>query len=74
PTTVVRAQQFQEIAKEVPVTQLFCETDTPFLSRYKDKLNEPAFIMESYKKIAEIKGMDLAEVINNIYMSWQRVF
>ncbi|MBI2107724.1 TatD family hydrolase, partial [Candidatus Woesearchaeota archaeon] len=32
PTTVVRAQQFQEIAKEVPVTQLFCETDTPFLS------------------------------------------
>jgi len=74
PTTVVRAQQFQELVKEVPLSQLFCETDTPFLSPYKDKLNEPAFIVESYKKIAEIKGMELKEVINNVYMNWQRVF
>ena len=73
-TTVVRAQQFQELVKEVPLSQLFCETDTPFLSPYKDKLNEPAFIVESYKKIAEIKGMELKEVINNVYMNWQRVF
>ena len=74
PTAVVRAQQFQELVKEVPLSQLFPETDTPYLSPYKDKMNEPAFITESYKKIAEIKGMDLKEVINNIYMNWQRVF
>lgn len=74
PATVVRAQQFQELVKEVPISQLFPETDTPYLSPYKDKLNEPAFIIESYKKIAEIKGMDLKEVVNNIYMNWQRLF
>lgn len=74
PATVVRAQQFQELVKEVPISQLFPETDAPFLSPYKDKLNEPAFIVESYRKIAEIKGMDLKEVVNNIYMNWQRVF
>ena len=74
PTTVVRAQQFQEIVKNVPLSQLFCETDSPFLSPFREKLNEPAFVAESYKKIAEIKGMELKEVVNNIYMNWQNLF
>ncbi len=74
PTNIVRSQQFQELVKEAPLSHLFCETDSPYLSPYKDKRNEPAFIIESYKKIAELKGMDLIEVANNIYMNWQRVF
>ncbi|MBI2657176.1 TatD family hydrolase [Candidatus Woesearchaeota archaeon] len=74
PTTVVRGFQFQDIAKNVPITQLFCETDSPYLDPYKEQVNEPAFVVESYKKIAEIKGMDINEVINNIYMNWQKVF
>lgn len=74
PTIIVRSQQFQDIAKQVPVSQLFCETDSPYLSPYKGKLNEPAFVIESYNKIAELKQMDVTEVINNIYMNWQRVF
>ena len=74
PTSVVRAQQFQHIIKEVPLSQLFCETDSPFLGPFKDKWNEPSFVVESYKKIAEIKKMDLQEVMQNIYMNWQRMF
>ncbi|MBS3105922.1 TatD family hydrolase [Candidatus Woesearchaeota archaeon] len=74
PTIVVRSQQFQDIAKNVPITQLFCETDSPYLSPYKERLNEPAFVIESYSKIAEIKNMDVNEVMNNIYMNWQKVF
>ena len=74
PTIVVRSQQFQDIAKNVPITQLFCETDSPYLSPYKDKMNEPAFVIESYKKIAELKQMDVTEVMNNIYMNWQKIF
>ncbi|MBS3131594.1 TatD family hydrolase [Candidatus Woesearchaeota archaeon] len=73
PTCVTRARQFQDIIKEVPLSQLFCETDAPYLSPFKDKRNEPAFIIESYKKIAEIKGMELNEVINNVWMNWQRL-
>lgn len=74
PTTIVRSQQFQEIAENTPISQLFCETDSPYLSPFKEQTNEPAYVIESYKKIAEIKNMDLIEVINNIYMNWQRVF
>lgn len=74
PTIVVRSQQFQEIAKNTPISQLFCETDSPYLSPFKEQMNEPAYVIESYNKIAEIKNMDLSEVINNIYMNWQRIF
>jgi TatD DNase family protein len=74
PTSIVRAQQFQDIAKIVPITQLFCETDTPYLSPIKGQWNEPTNVIESYKKIAEIKGMELFEVGQNIYMNYQRLF
>lgn len=74
PTIVVRSQQFQDIIKNAPLSQLFCETDSPYLSPYKGQWNEPSFVAESYKKIAEIKQMDINEVINNIYMNWQKVF
>ena len=74
PTVVVRSHQFQDLVKNVGISQLFCETDSPYLSPYKEKMNEPAFVIESYKKIAEIKNMEMIEVVNNIYMNWQRVF
>ena len=74
PTSIVRSTQFQENVKLCPITQLFCETDAPYLSPFKDQKNEPAFVLESYKKVAEIKGMELKEVINNIWMNWQRTF
>ncbi len=74
PTNVVRSYQFQENAKIAQINQLFCETDSPYLSPYKDKMNEPSFVMESYNKIAEIKNMDVIEVINNLYMNWKKVF
>jgi len=74
PTIVVRSQQFQDIVKNVPISQLFCETDSPYLSPYKEQWNEPAYIIESYNTIAGIKQMEIKEVVNNIYMNWQRVF
>jgi len=74
PTSIVRSTQFQDNIKIIPITQLFAETDAPYLSPFKDKRNEPAFIIESYKKIAELKDMELKEVINNIWMNWQKTF
>ncbi len=74
PTNVTRAQNFQIMAEIVNINQLFCETDSPYLSPFKEKMNEPANVIESYKKIAEIKNMDLNETINNIWMNWGKVF
>jgi TatD DNase family protein len=74
PTNIVRSHHFQGIVKLVNISQLLTETDAPYLSPFKEKKNEPAFVIETIKKIAEIKKMDTEEVANNIYMNYQRLF
>jgi len=74
PTSIVRSTQFQNNIKLIPITQLFCETDAPYLSPFKDMRNEPAFVIEAYKKVAEIKNMEFKEIVNNIWMNWQKTF
>jgi TatD DNase family protein len=74
PTNVVRAENMQWLVKNVSISKLFAETDSPFLSPFKERQNEPAFVIESYKKITELKGLTLEEVKNNIFMNWQRLF
>ena len=61
------------MADMVPLRQIFCETDAPFLSPHKDLQNEPAFVIEAYKEIARIKGLDIDEVARMVFSNWQRV-
>jgi TatD DNase family protein len=74
PTNIVRSQQFQQIALTTNLSQILTETDAPYLSPFKEKDNEPAFIAESIKKIADLKRMTPEELSNQIYMNFQRVF
>jgi len=74
PANIIRDSHFQMIVEHVPITQLLTETDAPYLSPYKDKPSEPSFITETIKKMAEIKGMDEKEVMNSIFMNYQKVF
>jgi TatD DNase family protein len=74
PCIVTKLQQFQNMVDLVDINHLLTETDAPFLSPYKDQKNEPAFITETIKKIAEIKKMDQEEVKKNIWMNYQRLF
>lgn len=62
PTNVCYDAQMQEIVKIVPVNRIICETDSPFLEPNRKKNNEPAKVLESYKKIAEIKTIKLEEL------------
>lgn len=75
PTSVVRSAQLQSNVRLIPITQLFSETDCPWLSPFENiKINEPSFVVEGVKKIAEVKKMDLTEVKNNIFMNFQKMF
>lgn len=74
PPLIVRLQQFQIMADIVNINQLLTETDSPYLSPYPGKRNEPAFVAETIKKIAEIKKFTVEEVSNNIFMNYQRIF
>jgi TatD DNase family protein len=75
PCIVTKLQQLQLIAQMAPVQQIFTETDAPYMSPYPDiKRNEPRFIIEGLKKIAEIKKLDVEELSKMIYMNYQRMF
>ncbi|MBN2422138.1 TatD family hydrolase [Candidatus Woesearchaeota archaeon] len=74
PTHIVRSEHMQKLAEKAPLSQLLSETDAPFLSPFKEQKNEPAFVIEAVKKIAEIKKMDAEEAANAIYMNYQKLF
>ncbi|PIN93208.1 hypothetical protein COU54_04030 [Candidatus Pacearchaeota archaeon CG10_big_fil_rev_8_21_14_0_10_31_24] len=77
PTSVTRSQQFQEIALEFPLDRLFCETDAPFLHPFKsfnESKNEPSWVVESYKKIAELRKMSLKDIESRIEKNYRELF
>lgn len=74
PPSIVRSKHFQELVKIVPLGQLMTETDSPYLSPFAGKVNEPAFVLESVKKIAQIKGITEEDAANNVFMNQQRFF
>lgn len=50
-----------ELVNQVPLESLLLETDSPFLTPVplRGKRNEPAFVVHTAKKIAELKEIDL---------------
>ncbi len=53
-----------EIAGKLPLDHLLLETDSPDMTPepYRGRDNEPAFLVEIARKVAEIKGIDIDEV------------
>ena len=74
PPCIVKSFNFQTLVKKVPLTQLLTETDSPWLSPYKERMNEPAFVTESIKQIALEKEMSEEEVAAQIWKNYEAVF
>jgi len=74
PTNIVRLFHFQKIVEETPMSQLLTETDSPYLSPFIEKRNEPSFVVETIRKISEIKKLNEEEVKKLIFMNFQKIF
>ena len=74
PTSITRTKTFRKLAKRIQLKSILTETDAPFLSPYEGKRNEPSFIKESIKKIAEIKKITEEELEKIIFMNYQNLF
>ncbi|MEW5896065.1 MAG: TatD family hydrolase [Nanoarchaeota archaeon] len=74
PPNIVRLQHFQILVDMVRLEQLLTETDAPWLSPFPDRKNEPAYVAETIKKIAEIKKISKEKAAGQIWKNYGKVF
>ncbi|MFA5934907.1 MAG: TatD family hydrolase [Candidatus Paceibacterota bacterium] len=70
------ARNYDEVIKNIPLDKIHAETDSPFVAPipYRGKRNEPNYVVEVYKKIAEIRGEDLEVVRKQLVENAKRAF
>jgi len=62
--TYKKSEALQEAARFAPMDRLLVETDSPYLAPvpHRGKKNEPGLVIETARKLAELKGLDPDEV------------
>lgn len=63
--TYPRNDELRDIVKRTPLDRMLIETDSPYLTPngHRGKPNEPAFVLEVVKTIADVKGLSLERVL-----------
>ncbi|OGC02927.1 hypothetical protein A3H38_04900 [candidate division WOR-1 bacterium RIFCSPLOWO2_02_FULL_46_20] len=74
--TFPKAHSIRQAAKEIPLERIMIETDCPFLApqSFRGKRNEPAYVAEVAKQIAEIKGLTVEEVAEETTKNTRQLF
>jgi TatD DNase family protein len=74
--TFKKSDELRAIARDVPDDRLLVETDAPFLTPvpYRGKRNEPAFVAETAKVLAEAKGISAAALAATTSANTLRLF
>ena len=62
--TFKNSDELRDIAAELPLDRLLVETDAPYLAPppHRGRRNEPAYVAETAKVLAEVKGVSLEEL------------
>ena len=70
------AENIRSAAAGLPLEAMLVETDTPFLAPvpYRGKPCEPAYVVETAKKLAEVKGTSLEAVAAATTANFDRLF
>ena len=74
PPSIVRSRQKQKLLKQLPLSCLLVETDSPVLGPSPDERNEPANAVISINAIAEIKNISREEVMETVFDNTCRLF
>ena len=74
--TFKKANELKSVATSIPLEQLLVETDCPYLAPipYRGKRNEPAYVVEVARCLAELRGMSLEEVADITSANFRRMF
>jgi TatD DNase family protein len=73
--TFPKALELQEAARSAPSDRILVETDAPYLAPVprRGKRNEPAYVVETARKLAELRGETLESIAATTTANFRRV-
>lgn len=74
PPSIVRSRQKQKLVKQLPLSCLLVETDSPVLAPSPNERNEPVNVVIAIEVIAEIKQLNKEEVIETVIANTRRLY
>ncbi|EGP07500.1 putative deoxyribonuclease [Bradyrhizobiaceae bacterium SG-6C] len=74
--TFKNSQAIRDIAAELPADRIMVETDAPYLApgKYRGKRNEPSFVTETARVLAETRGVPVEEIARQTTENFFRLF
>jgi TatD DNase family protein len=74
--TFKKSEEIRAIAKSLPADRIMVETDAPYLAPgpFRGKRNEPAYVVETAKVLAETRGMSFDEIARQTTDNFFRLF
>ena len=63
------SKSYDEIIKYLSLDRIFLETDCPYVApqSHRGKRNEPAYVIETARKLVELKGLDFERTAEELY-------
>ena len=74
--TFKKSDELRAIAASLPADRILVETDAPYLApgRFRGKRNEPAYVVETAKVLAETRGVSFDEIARQTTDNFFRLF
>lgn len=74
--TFKKSAPLQEVAAQLPIGNLLIETDAPYLAPvpYRGLRNEPSYVIEVARLLAELRQMPLQQVVDQIGSNLRSLF
>ena len=74
--TFKKSQSLRDLAAELPADRIMVETDAPYLApgKFRGKRNEPAYVIEIAKVLAEARAVSLEEISRQTTQNFFRLF
>jgi len=74
--TFKKSDALRAIAAALPADRILVETDAPYLApgKFRGKRNEPSYVVETAKVLAEVRGVTLDEVARQTTENFFRLF
>jgi TatD DNase family protein len=74
--TFKRSDELRAIAQSLPADRILIETDAPYLApgRYRGKRNEPAYVVETAKVLAKVRGVPPETIARQTSENFFRLF